>query len=720
MPEIPRLRVHDPERVALRRAARAAVLAPPIFALGLFVLDDETFALFAVFGVIAMFAFVDFGGPLPRRAAAYAGLTVVGAALIPPGTLLSGRPFAAAGAMAAVAFAIVLAGAAGGYVAGGGAAATLAFVLSVAVPASASDIPSRLLGWSLAGAVVTVAAVTLWPAQVRGKVRAAAAVLADSLAELAESVANGSVGRDAPLRRVQAASADLLEAFLRLRFRPSGPTVRDQAMVYLVAELRRGADFAEAFGEDVRRSSANADDRALLRATAVVLAQIAAALRGADGELQPAPLEEQRDRHLEALQREAGRVEGEEARRLVRRAFDIRILSYIAFSSAVNAALVLGRRIDDTGFTVAPLAPRYGVRPALVRLRELARANLRRDSVVLQAAVRAAIGLGIAVLVALLAKLDHGFWVVLGTLSALKSSALTTAYTAWQALVGTVAGFALSSALLFASGERHPALWAILVIGLFLAVYTPTAVHAIVGQAMFTVAVVVLFNILEPQGWRTGLVRVEDILIGCGTSVVVGTLLWPRGAGAQLRIDLASLYERGSRYVRAAFGRALGRLDQAETAERAAEAREAALRAVDAFATFLGERGPKPVPLETWAQLAGGAHQVRFVGDAILVWVRSYGPVAARPPDAQRLEEAAELIERDLNAEARTLLSGEPGDGRPADPAALDEVTAPAVGDPVGVLVLREWLARLEAIADDVRRPVAEVAELTRRPWWRQ
>ena len=36
------------------------------------------------------------------------------------------------------------------------------------------------------------------------------------------------------------------------------------------------------------------------------------------------------------------------------------------------------------------------------------------------------------------------------------------------------------------------------------------------GQAGFTVFVVVLFNMLVPEGWRTGLVRVQDIAIGAG------------------------------------------------------------------------------------------------------------------------------------------------------------------------------------------------------------
>jgi len=47
------------------------------------------------------------------------------------------------------------------------------------------------------------------------------------------------------------------------------------------------------------------------------------------------------------------------------------------------------------------------------------------------------------------------------------------------------------------------------------------------GQAGFTLVVVILFNIIEPTGWRVGLTRIEDVAIGCGVSIVVGLLFWP-------------------------------------------------------------------------------------------------------------------------------------------------------------------------------------------------
>ena len=41
--------------------------------------------------------------------------------------------------------------------------------------------------------------------------------------------------------------------------------------------------------------------------------------------------------------------------------------------------------------------------------------------------------------------------------------------------------------------------------------------HAIsftAGQAMFTMMVLIVFNLMQPQGWQVGIIRVEDIVIG--------------------------------------------------------------------------------------------------------------------------------------------------------------------------------------------------------------
>ena len=59
--------------------------------------------------------------------------------------------------------------------------------------------------------------------------------------------------------------------------------------------------------------------------------------------------------------------------------------------------------------------------------------------------LRSALALAVAVAVADVSGVQHGFWVVLGTLLVLRTSASATGATAWRALAGTVVGFVVGA-----------------------------------------------------------------------------------------------------------------------------------------------------------------------------------------------------------------------------------------------------------------------------------
>ena len=65
---------HDPGYAALRRAGRAAIVMPAMFALGDKVIGNPTVATFAAFGSFAMLLLVDFSGPMRERLQAQASL----------------------------------------------------------------------------------------------------------------------------------------------------------------------------------------------------------------------------------------------------------------------------------------------------------------------------------------------------------------------------------------------------------------------------------------------------------------------------------------------------------------------------------------------------------------------------------------------------------------------------------------------------------------------
>ena len=205
---------------------------------------------------------------------------------------------------------------------------------------------------------------------------------------------------------------------------------------------------------------------------------------------------------------------------------------------------------------ITPATEPARARRSLRAVLRSASSRLTFRSVWFRNSVRGAVGLSLAVAVVEATDVQHGFWVVLGTLSVLRSNALGTGANALRAVAGTVAGFVVGSVLLVALGPHLGLLWAVLPFAVLLAGVAPSAISFAVGQAGFTVAVVIVFNIIDPVGWRVGLVRVEDVAIGVLVSIVVGLLFWPRGAPAELARTLGEAYAGATAWLVVEIGRA--------------------------------------------------------------------------------------------------------------------------------------------------------------------
>jgi uncharacterized membrane protein YccC len=154
-----------------------------------------------------------------------------------------------------------------------------------------------------------------------------------------------------------------------------------------------------------------------------------------------------------------------------------------------------------------------------------------------------------------------------------------------------------------------------------LASYAPLRISFLAGQAAFTVLLAVLFNIVQPTGWRVGLVRVEDVAIGCAVSLVAGFLLWPRGAGPVVSVDLADAYRTGVAYLSSAVHSLIGQhatLGQQAVSESAAGDATAASRRLDvAFRVYLAEQGTKLVHRDELASLVGGASRLLLTANSL-------------------------------------------------------------------------------------------------------
>jgi hypothetical protein len=319
-----------------------------------------------------------------------------------------------------------------------------------------------------------------------------------------------------------------------------------------------------------------------------------------------------------------------------------------------------------------------GFTGSITAVRERALAHAEPGSSWLHNSLRGATALALAVLVADLAHPQHGFWVVFGTLAVLRSNALSTGQNVLRGLIGTSVGFVIGGALVALIGTDTTVLWILLPIAILFAGLAPTAISFAAGQAGFTITLLILFNLLVPEGWRLGLVRVEDVAIGGAVSLAVGLLFWPRGAGADLGRALGRAYVDSSSYLAEAvsYGVACCEAKAPRSPPPAAQAQQAAAsarRLDDTFRGYLTERGAKRVPLADVSKLVTGVAGVRLVADAVLdLWA---GDAHVPGADGDRAAAQRELMAatEHLTAWYDHFAASLNGAADVPDPLALDE-----------------------------------------------
>jgi uncharacterized membrane protein YccC len=681
---------------ALRRGGRTAIVMPALFALGDKVFKNPEVATFAAFGSFAMLLLVDFGGRMRERLQAQAGLAIVGFAFIALGTLASRSAWISALAMALVGFVVLFAGVVSSVLAAATTALLLSFILPVTVTAPNSAIPDRLAGWALAAAASLLAIAVLWPAPTRYPLRGPAGQACRELAarlrtEVAYLLSDHDpalkAAHETAIERADEALAGLQKAFLATPYRPTGLTTSTRTVVRLVDELNWLtiviAAGRQVQGVTINRASCAVKTRAaeVLEGASALLADSsggAAGLRAALAELDGALTVMEHNATVELPVRRlpvgAGAVDGGAAESgggaaevitSLDPSFRAQELSFAVSLIGGNVELMEAAERRTWWQRLLGRQPQ-GLSGTVSAAQERAAAHVDPHSVWLHNSIRGAVGLGLAVLIANLSGVQHAFWVVLGTLSVLRSNALNTGQNALRGLLGTVAGFIIGAALIQVVGTNETLLWFLLPVAVLLAGVAPAAISFAAGQAAFTLTLVILYNIIAPAGWRVGLLRVEDIAIGCGVSLLVGVLFWPRGAGSALSKALSEAYTDSSRYLAnaVAFGMlrcdATGPTTPAPT-DDAIRAAAAGRRLDDAFRSYLAERGEKPLPLADVTRLVTGVAGLRLAGDAVLdLWQREQGTsVGDRSAARHELMTTSERVRSWYDDLARSLTSGE-------------------------------------------------------------
>ena len=548
-----RLRARDLDGDALRRALRAAVVVPMAGVVSYSIAGPSQTALFTVLGAIWLLGLVDFPGNRRVRALAYCGLGVNGAVLITVGTLVQPIPWLAVALTFVLGVAVTLAGVLSETIAAGRRVTLLLYVLPVCTPPA--PVTARLLGWAIALAICVPAALFLFPPRHHNDLRRHAAQVCTALADRLDGVGSGD--------EVSSAMSALEKNFMSADYRPVGLTAGSRALVRVVDDLKWLADQV-GDDDDVGLADMQAPVVAVLRCCARTLNTALVSRKAVDREELDARLSElravARGRYREDVVAMFAAEDDQDAmvlgRELLRRrtiATTVDLIGrMIAAAAAADArpvwARALGVRLPETGAADRLL-------PETVAVRRIAKGFIATRSVTARNAIRTGVGLALAVATTHVLSIQHGFWVVLGAIVVLGSSALTTGTKVVRAMTGTAIGVVLGAAAIEMVGAQPAVLWTLMPIAIFAAAYVPRVASFTAGQAVLTMMVLVAYNLIVPTGWRAGLMRIEDVGAGAAVAVIAAVLLWPRGATASVYGVIEKAVGTASRYLQAAVRR---------------------------------------------------------------------------------------------------------------------------------------------------------------------
>ncbi|HET9900972.1 MAG TPA: FUSC family protein [Actinomycetes bacterium] len=544
----------DPRRIVLHRAVRITLAACVAFYTCRFLVGDPQMAVYSCFAAISLGALSNIAGTARQRLRLYVFALIASWVLVIVGTWAAANIWAASVGMLVVGFAVSYIAIGGPRLAGVSSGLLLMYILPSFPPYTPSALDSRLIGVTLGTVLIAAADRWLWPVPDSQPYELRLATTADALAEYLQTMRpllGGSVVRADELaaarKRAVGAGRASAPTSLPPQERPAGPFRHDRSMVACGSLLRLLISRTYAVEEALRRPDAPDGPRRgafLLDAVEAAVEECAAALAGAG----PAP-------------------DAEPVRAANRRHAELRLSwlrDIVREDSAIEARLRLGSTLSELGETAdfvvqsvrlvcrattsgqpgaAPL-PRssplwFADRSTLLLWWIRARGLLTPRSVVFQNALRLALGLAAARFLAGSFDLSHGFWVLLATLTLMRTTATATRSALWPAFLGTVAGALTAAGLLLAFGQE-PAVFVIVLPVVLIAAFAVGPLAGPVlgpagGQFFFTLAVAALFIQVAPADWRLAEARLLDVVLGGVVGSIVGVLVWPSGGTGELR-----------------------------------------------------------------------------------------------------------------------------------------------------------------------------------------
>ncbi|WP_338673761.1 FUSC family protein [Streptomyces sp. SCSIO 30461] len=549
----------------VHRAIRVTVASSIGFYVFLYALPrpQPELALYALFAPIALGALSPIPGSGRQRSVAMLKALPVGLLLVTLGTLLAVHTWAAVLGMLVVGFCLAFSAVAGPLPAGAAPGLQLFYILACFPPYAPDTLVLRLAGLAVGVLLLAAFEVVMLPAPAPPGYRTR---LADALDIAAAAAANPTA---IPPERLRATGQELRFSKLPPAERPAGPGRRDRALAQGSNAVRRLLDQLARYGETNRESNrAPASDRVpdsdatapvqetrqspgarelartscdtLLERVSRLCTETAAALRegrppALTGTLADAMTDFQSLRIRQAI----GPPGGVPSVPLLRR--QALVLGVAETARIVETSIQVGL----VGRMTEPIPPQelfwYADMSTSRLWAKRLLGNMTLHSVMFQNAVRIALGLGAARLVAGSLDLAHGFWVLLAVLTLGRTTAGETWWTVRQALLGNLVGAVAAGALLVGFGQHSVAYAIVFVPGMLAAFALGPMLGIAWSQALFTLVVACVFAQMAPASWQLAEERIIDIVTGSMIGLLCGLIAWPAGARREVRRTMAEL-----------------------------------------------------------------------------------------------------------------------------------------------------------------------------------
>jgi hypothetical protein len=650
------LQSKDPGFVAVKRAVRVTLAACVAFYFSLYVLDDPQMATFAAFGCIALGALSEVTGEPWERTKTYGAALLAGIGLVSLGTMLAVNTWAAVAGMLVVGFAIAYAGVGGPRVIGAANGLQLLYILPSFPPYAPESLGSRLIGLILGVGLLALADRVLWPPPVPKPFRHR---LAEAIRAVHDRLVTNldSEGDRQPQLQPERAISLRLSSIPPLE-RPTGPGRRDRAAMHAVTILRSLEARVTALPgltmtPQSRTTEIHNAGRKLLAMSARSLGESAGVLDSRpDGNAKPesAAVEDALAEYVRRREAAAGssNVDQDLPNRL-RFAVVAEELAAWARDLAVATRIMQGDRVPEppTRSIAEPFWYSNRSTPSLWFRRF--RGHFTPRSIFFQNAVRLAVGLAAARLVAGLLDLSHGFWMLLATLTLMRTSVATTRAAVVPAFLGTTAGGLIAALVLASAGADAAVYEVVFPFVMFFALAAGPIAGLIAGQALFTLLVALLFAQMAPVSWRLAEVRVLDVVLGGLLGAVVGLLVWPRGAIGEMRRTAKATLDAAANDVESTVQSLTGQIASSKRHDSASVAVHFLMLADSTYAQYRSELRSSPDAVD-WMGVLGLAQEVVRGGQVLR---RTHG--AAQPPPWPGVTADLEHLGADTAGRLRTI-----------------------------------------------------------------